>query len=178
MALDRDESIETVFLDLSKAYNRVSHQGLISKLSTCGLVTRASNGCPTSFLIEISVFVLTALNLPRLALRSGIPHRSGNSFGADAISHLHQWSSYSIWIVVLFLLIQPVLTPNSVLQESQPIWMLLQNKDYKVHFARDMGFTCLHYRLDSTITLWFCSTRSGQVLHRRTYAHFFPRELQ
>ena len=36
MALDRGESIETVFLDLSKAYDRVSHQGLISKLSTCG----------------------------------------------------------------------------------------------------------------------------------------------
>ena len=32
-------------------------------------------------------------------------------------------------------------------------------KDYKIHFARDMGFACLHYRLDSTITLWFCSTR-------------------
>ena len=32
-------------------------------------------------------------------------------------------------------------------------------KDYNIRFARDMGFTCLHYRLDSTITLWFCSTR-------------------
>ena len=32
-------------------------------------------------------------------------------------------------------------------------------KDYKIHFARDLGFACLHYRLDSTITLWFCSTR-------------------
>ena len=42
-------------------------------------------------------------------------------------------------------------------------------------FERDMGFACLHYRLDSTITLWFCSTRWDQVLHRRTYAHFFPR---
>ena len=35
-------------------------------------------------------------------------------------------------VVVLFLLMtprymQPVLTPNSVVQESQPIWMLLQN---------------------------------------------------
>ena len=51
-------------------------------------------------------------------------------------------------------------------------------KDYKVHFARDIGFTCLHYRLDSTITLWFCSTRWDQVLHHHTYAHFFPSELQ
>ena len=47
---------------------------------------------------------------------------------------------------------------------------------YKIHFARDMGFACLHYRLDST--LWFCSTRWDQVWHRRTYAHFFPDELQ
>ena len=37
---------------------------------------------------------------------------------------------------------------------------------YKIHFARDMGFAGLHYRLDST--LWFCSTRGDQVLHRRT----------
>ena len=36
MALDRGESIESVFLDLIKAYDRVSHQGLISKLSTRG----------------------------------------------------------------------------------------------------------------------------------------------
>ena len=36
MALDRRESTESVVLDLSKAYDRVSHQGLISKLSTCG----------------------------------------------------------------------------------------------------------------------------------------------
>ena len=36
MALDRGESFESVFLDLSKAYDRISHQGLISKLSTCG----------------------------------------------------------------------------------------------------------------------------------------------
>ena len=36
MALDRGESIESVFLvRLSKAYGRVSHRGLISKLSTC-----------------------------------------------------------------------------------------------------------------------------------------------
>ena len=36
MALDRGESIESVFLvRLSKAHGRVSHQGLISKLSTC-----------------------------------------------------------------------------------------------------------------------------------------------
>ena len=33
-------------------------------------------------------------------------------------------------------------------------------------------------RIDWTITLWFCSTRGDQVLHRRTYAHFFPHELQ
>ena len=51
-------------------------------------------------------------------------------------------------------------------------------KDDKIHFPRDMGFACLHYRLDLTITLWFCSTRWDQVLRRRTYAHFFPRELQ
>ena len=51
-------------------------------------------------------------------------------------------------------------------------------KDYKTHFARDMGFACLHYRLDSIITLWFCSTRLDQVLYRRTYAHFFPGEFQ
>ena len=36
IALDRGESIESVFLDLRKAYDRVSHQGLINKLSTCG----------------------------------------------------------------------------------------------------------------------------------------------
>ena len=41
-----------------------------------------------------------------------------------------------------------------------------------------MGFTCLHDTIYSTITLWFCSTGWDQVLHRRTYAHFFPSELQ
>ena len=51
-------------------------------------------------------------------------------------------------------------------------------KDYKINFARNMGFTCLRYRLDSTITLWFCSTRWDQVLYRHTYAHFFPGEFQ
>ena len=51
-------------------------------------------------------------------------------------------------------------------------------EDYKIHFARDMEFACLHHRLDSTVTLWCCSTRWDQVLHRRTYAHFFPGKLQ
>ena len=52
MALDRGESIESVFLDLSKAYDRVSHQG---NYLPVGLVTRASNGCRTSFLTANSL---------------------------------------------------------------------------------------------------------------------------
>ena len=36
MGLDKGKSIESIFLDLSKAYDRVSHEGLISKLSCLG----------------------------------------------------------------------------------------------------------------------------------------------
>ena len=74
MALDRGESIESVFLDLSKAYDRVSHQGLISKLSTCGFSYSSLEWiCPTLFLTANSVFVLNGTESTWLALRSGIP---------------------------------------------------------------------------------------------------------
>ena len=36
-------------------------------------------------------------------------------------------------------------------------------KDYNIHFPRGMAFTCLHYRIDLTITLWFRSTKWDQL---------------
>ena len=36
----------------------------------------------------------------------------------------------------------------------------------------------LQTRFDYLSILWFCSTKWDQVLHRRTYAHFFPGEFQ
>ena len=44
-------------------------------------------------------------------------------------------------------------------------------KDYKIHFAGDMGFTCLHYTIDSTITLWFCSC-TAVLMHTSSAASF------
>ena len=124
---------ESVVLDLSKAYDKVSHQGLLSKLSTCGftLVTRDSNGCPTSFLTANSVFVfVTALNLP--GWHRGREYLRKQFWGRCYFSFTSMIFLLNLRVVVLFLLMtprymQPVLTPNSVVQESQPIWMLLQN---------------------------------------------------
>ena len=73
MALDRGESIESVFLDLSKAYDRVSHQGLISKLSTCGF-SYSSVEWMSNFVSHRKQCVrLNGTESTWLAPRSGIP---------------------------------------------------------------------------------------------------------
>ena len=73
MALDRGESIESVFLDLSKAYDRVSHQGLISKLSTCGF-SYSSLEWMSNFVSRRKQCVrLNGTESTWLASRSGIP---------------------------------------------------------------------------------------------------------
>ena len=74
MALDRGESIESVFPgDLSKAYDRVSHQGLINKLSTCGF-SYSSLEWMTNFVSHRKRCVrLNGTESTWLAPRSGIP---------------------------------------------------------------------------------------------------------
>ena len=73
MALDRGESIDSVFLDLSKAYDRVSHQGLISKLSTCG-ISYSSLEWMLNFVSHRKQCVrLNGTESTWLASRSGIP---------------------------------------------------------------------------------------------------------
>ena len=73
MALDRGGSIESVFLDLSKAYDRVSHQGLISKLSTCGF-SYSSLEWMSNFVSHRKQCVrLNGTESTWLAPRSGIP---------------------------------------------------------------------------------------------------------
>ena len=70
MALDRGESIESVF---SKAYDRVSHQGLISKLSTCGF-SYSSLEWMSNFVSHRKQCVrLSGTESTWLAPRSGIP---------------------------------------------------------------------------------------------------------
>ena len=133
MALDRlgGESIESVFLDLSKVYDRVSHQGLISKLSTCGF-SYSSLEWMSNFVSRCKQCVrLNGTESTWLAPRSGIPVRE-QLWGRCYFSFTSMIFLLNLRVVVLFSLMtprymQPVLTPNSVVQESQPIWMLLQN---------------------------------------------------
>ena len=73
MALEKGEEIHAVFLDLSKAYDRVSIPGLLYKLSSLGF-TDSTMQWLTSFLTnrEQRVRVDGCLPLPQ-APKSGIP---------------------------------------------------------------------------------------------------------
>ena len=73
MALEKGEEIHAVFLDLSKAYDRVSIPGLLYKLSSLGF-TDSTMQWFTSFLTnrEQRVRVDRCLSLPQ-APKSGIP---------------------------------------------------------------------------------------------------------
>ena len=95
-----------------------------------GLVTRASNGCRTSSLTANSVFGVTALNLP--GWHRGREYLREQFSGRCYFSFTSMIFPLNLRVVVLFSLMTPrymqlVLTPNSVVQESQPIWMLQQN---------------------------------------------------
>ena len=95
MALDIGESIESIFLDLRKAYDRVSHQGLISKLSTCGF-SYLSLKWMFNFLSHRKQCVrLSGTDSPWMEKRSGISQ--GAVWGRCFISSIHQWSTYSTW---------------------------------------------------------------------------------
>ena len=73
MAFGRGEWIEPVFLDLSKAYDRVSHQGLRSKLSTCRF-SYSSLEWVSNFVSHRKQCVsLNGTESTWLAPRSGIP---------------------------------------------------------------------------------------------------------
>ena len=50
--------------------------------------------------------------------------------------------------------------------------------DYKIHFQETWDSPASITESIWLFPLWFCSTRWDQVLHRRTYAHCFPREFQ
>ena len=64
-ALDGGKNVQSVFLDLSKAYDRVSiiGPGLLSKLSLIGLAHLPLNGSPASSRTENNVFFWTAQHL-------------------------------------------------------------------------------------------------------------------
>ena len=69
------------------------------------LVTRASNGCPTSFLTANSVFVLTALNLP--GWHRGREYLREQFWGRCYFSFTSMIFLLNLRVVVLFLLMTP-----------------------------------------------------------------------
>ena len=56
IALEKGAQVQTVFLDLSKVYDRVSIPGLLFKLSNLGFQTQLYNGCHHFLWIDNSVF--------------------------------------------------------------------------------------------------------------------------
>ena len=99
MALEKGEEIHAVFLDLSKAYDRVSIPGLLYKLSSLGF-TDSTMQCFTSFLTnrEQRVRVDGCLSLPQ-APKSGIPQ--GTVLGPILLLVYHQRSApiYTKWVL-------------------------------------------------------------------------------
>ena len=81
MALDRGDNVEAVFLDLSKAYDRVSVPGLISKMSQAGFSQNMLQWF-SSFLERRQQQVLFIMG------NSQIRNPSGNRTRSDPLSHL------------------------------------------------------------------------------------------
>ena len=86
MALDRGDNVEAVFLDLSKAYDRVSVPGLISKMSQAGF-SQSMLQWFSSFLERRQQQVLVNGSYSSWELNSQIRNPSGNRTRPDPLSH-------------------------------------------------------------------------------------------